>query len=506
MAHTNAPDIVISPVTSTNFYGATRNVSNSSARVDSANVAYKSMVQKWKLVRTLDAGTWAMRNAGEDYLPRFEAETWQDWERRRDRSVLFNAFSRSANALTGKVFARDVILNENVPNRLREMAENIDLSGNNISVFSKRFFRDGLVSGLGYILVDFPTQTNVRTLRQEQESGARPYFVHIKPESLIAGRSTLLNGQEVWTHARIMEVSEEPDPVNEFAEMKVFRIRVFDRTDAGVFFRIFRKKGKDWLLETPSTLISPTQIPIVPWYTDRTGFMTSNLVMEDLAHKNVEHWQSASDQRNILTKTRFPMLAMTGVSEAENEDDEGTIVAPGSVLASENEGARFSWVEPQGNAISAGRRDLEDLKMEMQILAMEPLITRPGAITATEKAIDTAEANCTLQALAAGMKDAIENALDIAASYIGEGDGGNIDLNSDFGLNASDAKQIEALIAMRNRGDISRETLWAEMKRRGILDDKFSPDDEGDRLMDEGAFNFPTAPFVDIESEESAVA
>jgi hypothetical protein len=478
---------------------------NKQAQVDSTNAAYNSMVAKWKLVRTLDAGTWAMRAAGEEFLPQFEAEEHRDWERRRDRSVLFNAFRRSANSLTGKVFARDVMLDEDVPPRLFEMADNIDLGGNNFSVFAKRFFRDGLVSGLGYILVDFPTQTNVRTLRDERESGARPYFVHIKPEDLIAGRSIIQNGKEIWTHARIRENTFEPDPGSEFGDVRVFRIRVFDRTEAGVFFRVFRKRNQEWVLETEPTLISVPVIPIEAWYTDKTGFMTSNLVLEDLAHKNVEHWQSASDQRNILTKTRFPMLSMTGVNEAENEDDEGTVIAPSSVLASANEGARFGWVEPQGRGIQAGRQDLEDLKLEMQLLAMEPLMTRPGNVTATEKAIDTAEANCTLQTLAAGLKDTLENALDIAGMYIGEAEGGSVDLNSNFGLNAADTKQLDTLIAMRNRGDISRETLWSEMKRRGVLDEDFKPDDEAERLQDEGAASLG-AGFEDAEDELNEAA
>jgi hypothetical protein len=107
-------------------------------------------------------------------------------------------------------------------------------------------------------------------------------------------------------------------------------------------------------------------------------------------------------------------------------------------------------------------------------------------VTATAKAIDSAAAHSQLQAMTIGLGDAIEQAFDFMADWANLGEGGSVKVNDDFGLAFQDQVDLDTLIKARQAGDISRETLWAEMKRRNVLMDDFSPEEETERLEDEG--------------------
>ena len=69
---------------------------------------------------------------------------------------------------------------------------------------------------------------------------------------------------------------------------------------------------------------------------------------------------------------------------------------------------------------------------------------------------------------------------------MGEDAGGSVVLDGDFDVVGADAIQMQQLATMRASRDISRLTLWAEMQRRGVLDDSFDREAESARLEEEG--------------------
>src|SRR6266704_2737041 len=84
------------------------------------------MVECAKPIRTLVAGTKAMRRAGEEYLPKEEAETQKSYDARLKRSFLFNATGKTVIDMTDKIFVKPIILAKDMDKQLQEWAENID--------------------------------------------------------------------------------------------------------------------------------------------------------------------------------------------------------------------------------------------------------------------------------------------------------------------------------------------------------------------------------------------
>jgi len=85
------------------------------------------------------------------------------------------------------------------------------------------------------------------------------------------------------------------------------------------------------------------------------------------------------------------------------------------------------------------------------------------------------------------LKDALEQCLVYSDMWMG-GDGkktGTIQLNTDYALTISQT-DYDNLAKLRNDGELSRATLWAELSRRGMLGPDFDPEEETELLQVEG--------------------
>lgn len=105
----------------------------------------------------------------------------------------------------------------------------------------------------------------------------------------------------------------------------------------------------------------------------------------------------------------------------------------------------------------------------MRQAGAELLVLRPGLITATEVASDNTVSMSALNRAVAGLEDALDQALQLAARWMGEAEGGNVSVYNDFGAATLAEASAQLLVGMRQSGDLSRATLLTEIKRRGIL-------------------------------------
>ena len=214
----------------------------------------------------------------------------------------------------------------------------------------------------------------------------------------------------------------------------------------------------------------------------------------DLAYLNVRHWQSYSDQANILAKARFAMLAFAGDSQivrvdaAGNPVDDGTLVVGPSTVLSGGQGSQWYYVEPKGDGPTQGFKDLERLELQRGAMALMPFMAqKSGKATATAKAIDTSQANSEVQAWALILKDALEYCWAIHCAWLDlpKDQGPEVEVNTDYGLSMGDS-EFANLMRLRAMGELSRKTLWREAQRRTILSPSFDADVEEGRLLEEG--------------------
>lgn len=439
------------------------------AKVNDVSAAVQAMQSDWAKIDALLGGTKAMRAAREAYLPKFPAEDQESYDYRVKTSTLYNALGRTLENMSAKPFAEAITYTDIDP-VAEEWLTDIDQCGNNLTVFGHSIFTEGLAKGMAHILVDVPPTIDKEgrqlypTKAAEDKAGVRPYLVHIKPSQIIdAVPMKGPDGAQVIGQVRFMECVEEPD--GEFGTKSVQQIRVLEPGRWATY-----RKGSDtqkdtWLLDAQG-ITSIDFVPMVTYYTKRTGFMTSTPPLIDLADLNIKHWQSSSDQDSILHTARVPILAITGL----NDDDIVEIGAKSFLRLPLNAEAKF--VEHSGAAIDAGRTSLEDLKDEMSSMGAELLKPNLVAATATQSNIEDGDSKCQLSRMVQGLEDTLDNALDMMHKWKKMEYTGSLDIFDDFSSDAvlaTAAPFVIALIQLVNNGLISKGDAFNEMQRYGIL-------------------------------------
>jgi hypothetical protein len=444
------------------------------------------------LPRALMGGTKAMRAAGEQFMPRHKAETEATYKARLNGTTLFNAFKDAVLKQNGKLYAEPVALNDDVPPALVALCENIDGQGRALTPFAMDATQSAMVDGVSYILVDFPklqpqTGQVVVTLADQQRAGARPYWVLVKAQQLLGFRAEDTGGAQQLTQVRLLETITRP--VGDYGEETVERVRVLYPGAYEIWEPV---KGntttKQWVkVEEGQT--TNTEIMLAPVYTNRVGFMEGEPPLSSLAELNAEHWLSSSENRHALTFLRFAMLAFTGFSQEELNTVE---VGPDKGIAVPT-GGTVAYIEHSGKGIDAGFNDLAKIEDRMQSAGMTVRVENAGTVTATTSAINSAETNAGLKAIAKALEDSLAQALQYTADLLKLPEGGHVTVYDGFAEPPPTAS-VDELIKLRSTSNISRQTLWDILKQRAVLPEDFDGEAEAallesDTTIDMGAFN-----------------
>ncbi|WP_223253601.1 DUF4055 domain-containing protein [Chromobacterium amazonense] len=433
------------------------------------------MAANWPVIDALLAGTTGMRAAGKAYLPQWPNEADEAYRARLATATLFPAFSRTVSVLSGKPFSRPLTLDDDVPESLRAWADNIDLQGSNLHSFAGSITQAALSHGLAGILVDYPKASGLKTRDEEKRAGVRPYFVQIKATDILGWRSERIAGVETLTQLRFLESVVEYD--GPFGEKIVEQVRVLEPGK----WSVWRKKQEPneaepkWVLHDEGET-SLKKVPFVPVYGERVAFMQGRPPLMELAHMNVEHWQSKSDQQTILHIARVPILF------AKNLGDSPIVVGAAQAVKGEGEGADLKFVEHSGQAIEAGRLSILDLEDRMRQIGAELLVIKPGNTSVTQTLADNEPGMCVLQRLAEDVEDALEAALQLMAEWVGEKNGGHIQIYKDFGVASLAEASMELLREMNIDGTFSDESLFREGQRRGIIMPELAWEEEQKRI------------------------
>jgi len=463
--------------------------------VSKPGAGYQSMYPRWQLIDALMAGTRGMREARHQFLPQYEREPDPNYEIRLKNSFCYEAYKDTVKKLAAKPFAKPLNVErlgadgssagdsddaKDLPPEIQELIEDADKEGTSLDTFARELFLDASKYGVTYVLVDYPAVQAVLNASEEKSLGVRPYFVHVSPKNVIGWRFTKgISGEQRLTQVRIYSQSLEPNGA--FGEQIVEYITVYEEKK----WMRFRKTPSDkQYVQFADGVNTLGEIPLIPVYFERTGFMTAEPPLEGLAYLNLAHWQSSSDQRNCLRVARFAILFMLGLSD--DEQKKTGAIGPAVVIKSANENAKIGHAEPQGHALDAGMKDILLLEDQMQVMGLEPLMERAAPQTATGRQIDASKTHSAIQTWIRQLEDGLESAIEMAAKWLRLELSVEVSIFDDFGIGLQRSADLASLLSMRTAGEISRETFLAEVKRRGVLSDTVDVKDEIARVEAEG--------------------
>ena len=458
-------------------------------KVHERSPAVDAMAQHWPIVEALLGGTAAMRAAKTLFLPKWPNEDQESYDARVGTATLFPALARTISVMGGKPFSKQVVLSEEVPELIEEWCENADQQGNSFHTILSDVFSECLGFGLCGILVDYGRKpVEVKTQAEEAALGLRPYMVFVRHHQVLGWKAERRDGAMVLTQLRLAECVELPDGL--YGSIYKNRVRVLEPGRFEVW-QEGERKDDDWFLVEEGTTTLDV-IPFVPFYGKKLGLMQGISPLLDLAHLNVKHWQSQSDQDTILHVARVPILAIIGAEQGIPDGKGGmtqgtqlTVGAKSAVSLPLN--ADMKYVEHSGAAIDAGAKSLEALEAQMVTTGAELLVVKPGEAKSATQSNNEAEANKSdLQRMVENTEDAADQVLQLMAMWVNEPEAGNVTLFKDFGAGSLSDASAQLVLGMQTQGLITKETALKEMQRRGTLSPDINPEKELDKVDSEG--------------------
>jgi hypothetical protein len=483
---------------------------------DFTSTDFDAMMDYWRKIRDMTNGTDAMRAARETYLPRFEGETDPQYNLRVGFAVYTDIYGDIVENLADKPFAKEVAIVDG-SQHIKDLCEDIDGQGNNLHNFASTYFRNGIDYGIDWIYVDYtrmdPTIKDANgnsrrmSVTEERNSGARPYWIRVPATEMIAVYSATVDGEEEIVHARMIEFYTER---NGWSEIDVVQVRELNRdpvyNDLGnvigydaAYFRIWQQKdqrvqigtsGRFRLARNVWTVIDEGpiaigMIPIVPLIIGERKGTSWQIIpaMKRVAYLQLDYYEEENGLKNIKGLTAYPMLTASGITPEKNAD--GTVVkapvGPRAVLygpATETGPGVWNFIEPQATSLTFLRAELEKKEKNMRELGRQPLTQSSGQLTTSTSDMAALKGMSAVQRWALRLKDALENALLLTAMWLNESVEPTVNVSADFDTGDPQDNGMSDVQAMRDKGDLSRKTLWFEAQRRKVLSEDFDPDEE----------------------------
>lgn len=468
---------------------------------------YEKMSRHYRLADDLEAGTFAMRDRGTEWLPDFRGESDEEYAWRKSNAYCKPMLARAADLIIGHIFREGVDRTD--LNLDESIVEDFDKQGASIDDYAAKIARQLLTHGIAHTYTDFPKVEGQRSLADEQSGAIRPYAIQIEPSDLFFALADYIAGAEVTVDARwrvrVYEASNGGD--EEVEEIRRVFIAKEDEivplSGGGKFevrkgqpiYQIWRPSGVSgsnaYAVVNAGELKGLDYLPIRTAYANYRGFMMSTPTLESVAAKNLEHWQASSDHNSIVQMVRFPMFYATGVSEDEAEAIK--ILGPRVKLVSTNDVAKFGYAETSGAAVEQSFKDLERISREADERSVEALY-KAGSDTATGRKIDLVESLSPAQRVARETERHINQVLDDFGKWLNR-DVGSIKIDLDFGYSENEQMMIDALQKARATGDIPRSYYLKRLQQLGPIGDDVDVDELSAEADNEAAESGLTSQF-----------
>lgn len=331
-------------------------------------------------------------------------------------------------------------------------------------------------------MVDAPRNASQKNLAQVEAQKMRPYLILIHPTSVIAKVwATDVTGLRYLKQVRIKTVTKVQGA--DYKEETVERVKVYTTDQQKCTVQTFELQKEGNSSSTVEIGVAEVLdipfVPIlhVPFDEDEEDWPYPPL--EGLAWLALAHYQSMSDQRNILRIARAGLLLLTGLTG--DDVKKSVTFGPNYVFKTTNDKADGKFIEYEGSSIQAGERDLKDLETRMELLGLAPLLQKTARVAATSRAIDEDKSQSAVQAWAHRFAEVLAQAITMAGYFFKtpiEVKPIEVKIFTDFGVSLYTQTELDTLSKARANGDLTRKTYLDELQSRGLLNENLEVADE----------------------------
>lgn len=457
------------------------------------SAAVRRMDDAMELPEILMGGTRLIRENASDWLPQAEREPTEKWNARVAQSFLFPFYKDTVRKLAAMPFKRKYTLTgaqdgQELPPKTAKLIANADREGTPLHGFMRQRFFQMCHRGWSLIQVDKPRIEEGASQADTDRIDPYAYFVKVRPQDVLgADKGRTKDGRIFLARIRIHSTATEGDElvhyVMEYKDdglgneksmtWKKYKKTSDERGGEEGISGFYTEDGDGVLMQTGKGLpfmFLPTA-PDCPYWEGVPA-------LEDLAFMNLAHFQSDSAQRNYLKVARIPIVNRRNATASQVR--EGLTIGASHFSDSTGDTV-LEFVETKGNAMDAGRADLDALETAMKEASAQPTIIRER--TATEVESDDSKSGSLLHDWKTTLEEGMQWAFEVAAIMNGEElpEGFGVKLFSDFGINARAGNAAENVLTLMDRGKLSDEDGLSELQALGALSTARTPEQFSER-------------------------
>lgn len=432
--------------------------------IDTLHPDYEKMAPLWKKCRDAIEGAEAIKTKENSttYLPRLSGQDNDDYAGYLARAFYLGAAGRTVQGLSGAVFRKDPLVDAPAQQTVQEWLE--DVTGTNVPLerFSQMAFDEVLSVGRVGVYVSLPAG---------ESQTAVPLLSMWKAES-ITNWGYDYSG-DVPQLSWVVLKEEVPAPGRDkFSHESVPQYRHLFLDEAGIFtVQRYREeegenKQREWV---------PFEGAIQPNFRgQKLDFIPFDLLpmidckkppLLDLVDANLHHYLLSADYNWGLHFTGTPTAVITGVPD-------NTVVKLGSsvALTTQDPQASAFFLEYKGEGLGSLRTALDQMEHYIAYMGSRLLAQPRKAVEAAEThRLRQGAEQVTVMTLAQEISQALTRQISWALEWQRITAEVTITLNSDIVDARLEPADIQALIQAWTTGAISKEVLFENLQRGGVI-------------------------------------
>ena len=496
--------------------------------VDTKHPLYDKNLDRWEYCRDFYQGEDDVKAKGVKYLPMLKKQEMADYDRYKSRAVVYGAYSRTVDGMTGLAFRKDP--NVVLPESAAEFVKDVSLRNQDLKDFARQCVRNTLIFNRGGFLVDMPAEPeerddrgNVVSLtraRREELNLDRPRWIWYEADSITSWYEEVRDNEYRLVRVNLHECRYEPNDQNEMREIHSYRVCELDENGQYIQ-RVFqevtsdppettnvieqqhrkskvvqdeqdRRTSRDKAYEEVE-VVRPTMggqpLTFIPWFqvcSQDIGMNVAKPLLMDLVWLNRKHYQLGADYYHGLFYTSIPTPWASGT----NKEETPAAIGPDTVWVASDPQARFGMLEFSGAGLAANKEELASLEHKMaalgaRLLAPDDLIDA----TATATNVRVMGETSVLAAVSDSVSQTITQALRLTVQWAAAGeepadDDVKFELNKEFMPLPLTGPELTAQVGAYQSGSMSFETFYRNLQRGNLADPEVDADEEKNRIDD----------------------
>jgi hypothetical protein len=472
---------------------------------DTRHPEYEQTLPVWKRCRDVVSGEDAVHAAGVAYLPKLQEQTAPEYASYVQRAPFYNATARTIDGLVGMVLRKEPTVE--APAALDDIRADMTLTGCALPELGEQLLREVVGVARVGVLVEYPVQVmGPLTQAQAATMNRRPYSTLYKAEHIINWRTERVNN--ALQPVMIVLAETVTEWVTTFEAKQIDQRRALLLEDGRYVQRLYRQGEKQWEQFGPDIVplmngAPLTYIPFVPFGPDRNELGCQKPPILDLVALNLSHYRTVADYEHGAHFTGLPMLFLAGVQLGEGEK---VMLGSQAAVVATDPTADGKYIEFTGQGLGALKDRAAEKEAQMAAIGARMLAPEKSGVEAegTIRMRHTGE-SAVLSTIAKMVGAGLTRVLRIMADWEGVTAEVLVTMNTDFVDLSMSAQDIDALVSAWQRGAISRETLFDNLKRGEVIPEgrdfetETAAIDDGAPVL--GAFAEASTPATEASSD-----